>query len=448
MRADLKSINVKNFLSCCLGSTAHLVALQKLVQALTGLVTALLVTQYLTPNEQGYFYTIGSLLSSYILLDFGLSNLIVQVSARYFSDLSWNKGFIFSPEEKAKSSFFALAEWVGRWYFKLGVLTLILIPLGFLYFSFAKTSDGVQWQLPWVAVVCFLALSMPATGFLALLEGAGKINEVYVIRMLHYLFGALLAWTLLALGYGLFAQSMAPLAISVIVYYWVWIKFQPFLKDTLFNKTEFPWKTELWPQQKKVGLSWTSNYLFLHVPVPIVFYFSGSVEAGKMGLSMVIANVSCAIALSWITAVTPRVSSLVAGGDVLEAKNIFIKAFAVSSVLLVLGIMTFFLIQSNFQENSMAQRILSPIQTLLIFVTFAAFHSINGLIVYFRAFKKELLALPNLIATLMIMIGGCLIVPQNGAGQLIVLMAATYVMLMIYALFNFWRFDDKEVSHA
>lgn len=428
--------------------TSALIALQKIVQAVVGLVTAILVTKFLTPNEQGYFYTIGSLLSSYILLDFGLSNLIVQVSARYFSDLSWNKGVIFSPKEKAKSSFFALAEWVGHWYFKLGVLTLILIPLGFIYFSFAKTSDGVAWQMPWVAVVFFLALSMPATGFLALVEGAGKINQVYVVRIFHYLTGAILAWTLLTLGYGLFAQSMAPLAISVIVYYWVWVKFQPFLKDALSNKTEFHWKIELWPQQKKVGLSWISNYLFLHVPVPIVFYYSGSIEAGKMGLSMVIANVSCAIALSWITAVTPKVSSLIAGGDVLEAKTIFRKAFAVSSALLVLGVLVFYLIQSNFQENLIAQRILSPIQTLLIFVTFAAFHSINGLIVYFRAFKKEPLALPNLVATLMIMIGGCLIVPQNGAGQLIILMAATYVMLMIYALLSFWRFDAKEITNA
>lgn len=439
---------MKKFLFWSLGSKAHLVALQKLVQAITGLVTAVLVTKFLTPNEQGYFYSIGSLLSSYILLDFGLSNLIVQVSARYFSDLSWNKGVIFSPKEKAKSSFFALAEWVGRWYFKLGVFTLILIPLGFLYFSFAKTSDGVEWQAPWIAVVCFLALSMPATGFLAIVEGAGKINEVYLIRILHYLLGALFAWILLVLGYGLFAQSMAPLAISIIVYYWFWVKFPSFLKEMLSNKTEFPWKTELWPQQKKVGLSWISNYLFLHVPVPIVFYFSGSVEAGKMGLSMVIANVSCAIALSWITALTPKVSSLIAGGDVLEAKIIFRKAFGISSGLLVFGILVFFLINVDFQENLMAQRILSPIQMLLIFVTFAAFHSINGLIVYFRAFKKEPLALPNLIATLMIMIGGCLIVPQNGAGQLIVLMAATYVMLMIYALLTFWRFHDKEVLNA
>ena len=447
MLVDLKFTKLKKILSWCFGSPAHLVAFQKVIQAITGLLTALLVTNCLTLNEQGYFYTIGSLLSSYILLDFGLSNLLVQDSARYFSELKWSpNNAIISLSNQSKSSFLSLANWTLRWYVKLGVLTLILIPIGFVYFSYAKAADAVAWQLPWIAVVCSLGLSMPAIGFLAVLEGADKIRDIYVVRILHYLIGAILAWMLLMVGHGLYAQSMAPLAIAIIVYIWMWTQFRLFIKESLNHQAAFPWKTDLLPQQKKVGVSWLSNYLFLHVPVPIVFYFSGSADAGRMGLSMVIANVSCAIAMSWVTAVTPELSTLVARNKVAEAKVTFEKALSISSSLIVLGVLAFFLINSTFQATSMAQRILPPMQTLLVFITFAAFHSMSALIVYFRAFRKEPLAIPNLIATLLIVVGGCLVVPAFGVQSLIALMAAVYFMLLTYSLLVFLRFDSKGVA--
>ena len=419
--------------------------LQKAVQAITGLFTAFLVTKFLTISEQGYFYTIGSLLSSYILLDFGLSNLLVQDSARYFSELKWSaSNSIVSSNNQAKSSFLSLANWALRWYAKLGVLTLILIPVGFVYFSFAKTLDAVAWQLPWIAVVCSLALSMPAIGFLALLEGADKIRDTYAVRILHYLIGAALAWMLLMMGRGLYAQSMAPLAIAIIVYLWMLIQFKPFLKAALTHQVAFPWNTDLLPQQKKVGPSWLSNYLFLHVPVPIVFYFSGAADAGRLGLTMVIANMFCAIAMSWVTAVAPQLSSLIAKNRAAEAKAVFEKALEISTVLLVLGVLAFPLINLSFQAGPMAHRILSPFQTLLVFVTFALFHSLNGLIVYFRAFRKEPLAIPNLIATLSSVLGGCSLVPIFGAQSLIVLMATVYSMMLTYSFLVFLRFDSRD----
>lgn len=449
MLVDLKFTKLKKILSWCFCSTAHLVAFQKVIQAITGLLTALLVTNFLTLNEQGYFYTIGSLLSSYILLDFGLSNLLVQDSARYFSALKWSPdNTVISANNQGKSAFLSLANWTLRWYAKLGVLSLILMPIGFFYFSYAKTTDAVAWKLPWIAVVCSLGLSMPAIGFLAVLEGADKIRDTYVVRIVHYLIGATLAWMLLMMGHGLYAQSMAPLAIAIIVYIWIWTQFKPFIKEALTHQVPFPWKTDLLPQQKQVGVSWLSNYLFLHVPVPIVFYFSGSADAGRMGLSMVIANVSCAMAMSWVTAVTPQLSSLVAKNKAAETKVAFEKAFGISAVLLFLGILVFFLINSTFQASPMAQRILPPLQTLLVFITFAAFHSMNALIVYFRAFRKEPLAIPNLIATLLIVWGGCLVVPALGVQSLIALMAAVYFMLFTYALFVFLRFDSNGAVNA
>ena len=424
------------FLTWCFESTAHIVALQKIVQALTGLVTASLVTIYLTPDEQGYFFTMGSLLSSYILLDLGLSNLLIQFSARSFTGLSWNKHEIIDVSGgQKKSNFLDLISWTLRWYSFAGLATFLLIPIGFIYFHFAKSTVNVSWQLPWIAIVSSVALSMPAIGLLSILEGAEKIRVTYTLRIAHYLLGAIVAWMLLIQGHGLFAQSMAPLGIAVVVIYWLKRHHGTLLTNHLFNKSNFNWKLHVWPQQKRVTVSWFSNYLFLHVPVPVVFYFSGAKIAGKMGLSMVVANVVGAIAMSWVTAATPSITKLIAQGDVGEGRALFERSLLTAVFLLLIGGLAVSALMILTHGYSFSERILSPGQLILLFLVFALFHGVNALIVYFRAFKKEPLALPSLIATSSIVVIGCFVIPLYSVNGAIGLMAIVYSLFSFYA----WR---------
>jgi len=421
-------------------SPSKIIALQRLIQATTGLITAILVIHFLSPEEQGYFYTIGSLLSSYILLDLGLSSLIVQLTARDFSLTQSSENLVISVAEKPTITFSSLLSWVARWYLGLGAISFLLIPLGFLYFSSSGSHHELDWQLPWVLVISSLALSMPAVGLLAVFEGVGKIKEVYILRIMHYLIGASLAWLLLVFGHGLYALSMAPLATAIVVYCWLWHKFRPLLRTSFTGKEHFDWKQEILPQQKKVGLSWLSNYLFLHTPVPIVFYLSGSVIAGKIGLSMVIANVSCAIALSSVTAVTPKISNLIGSGEAIAARTLFINAFAKSVGLLLLGIMTFYLLQLTFMEASVMERVLPPLQMLFIFVSVAAFHTINAVMVYFRAYRLEPMTLPNIVASLVVSVVGYWTVSYHGVNAFILLMASSYLSVLVYALLSLRKF--------
>jgi len=436
VQSVLRFTSSMKFLKWCFESIAHVVALQKIVQALTGLVTASLVTIYLTPDEQGYFFTMGSLLSSYILLDLGLSNLLIQFSARSFTGLSWHKQEIVDASDgQKKSNFLDLVSWTLRWYAFAGLATFLLIPIGYIYFHFAKSTVDVAWQLPWIAIVSSVALSMPAIGLLSILEGAEKIRVTYTLRIAHYLLGAIVAWMLLIQGHGLFAQSMAPLAIAVVVIYWLKKHYGTLLKNHLFNKSNFNWKLHVWPQQKRVTVSWFSNYLFLHVPVPVVFYFSGARIAGKMGLSMVVANVVGAIAMSWVTAATPRITKLIAQGDVDEGRALFERSLLTAVFLLLIGGLAASGLTVLIHGYSLSERILNPSQLILLFFVFALFHGINALIVYFRAFKKEPLALPSLIATSSIVVIGCFVVPLYSVNGAICLMAIVYSLFSFYA----WR---------
>lgn len=422
-----------------LASPAHIVALQKSIQAGTGFITAVLVTIFLSPEEQGYFFTMGSLLSSYTLLDLGLSSLLIQVSARYFSGLDWGKNGEISPGSNQKSNFLALVHWTIRWYTFAGFATLALAPIGYAYFYFAKTTDDVAWQLPWAAIVLSIAISMPGIGFLAILEGTGRIKATYALRIAHYILGALMAWALLLSGNGLFAQAMAPVAIALVVFYWVKTQYGLLIKDCLHEKSSFSWKRDLWPQHKRVAISWFSNYLFLHIPTPVVFYFVGAKAAGQMGLSMTIANVLGAISMSWVTAITPQMTTLIAQEKFVEGRRLFRRGLLIALLLLLLGSLFFVGLDLLIQGNNFAVRILSPSQLALLLLVFAGFHTFNALSIYFRAFKNEPLAVPNLLTTMAIFIGSCLVTQNYGVAGVIGIMASAYLIFSIYMILVFLK---------
>ena len=58
-------------------------------QALAGVITLAFVAHFLSPVEQGYFYTLASIAALHMALDMGLSAVSVQFSAREFVELSW-----------------------------------------------------------------------------------------------------------------------------------------------------------------------------------------------------------------------------------------------------------------------------------------------------------------------------------------------------------------------
>ena len=62
---------------------------QRAWQALAGVITLAFVAHFLSPVEQGYFYTLASIAALYMALDMGLSTVLVQFAAREFIGLSW-----------------------------------------------------------------------------------------------------------------------------------------------------------------------------------------------------------------------------------------------------------------------------------------------------------------------------------------------------------------------
>uniref|UniRef100_B1XTG1 Polysaccharide biosynthesis protein n=1 Tax=Polynucleobacter necessarius subsp. necessarius (strain STIR1) TaxID=452638 RepID=B1XTG1_POLNS len=377
-------------------SPSHVIALQKGIQAGTGLITALLITIFLTPEEQGYFYTMGSLLSSYTLLDLGLSSLLVQICAKNFSKLHWTNHNGIAPIGEPRLLFLDLIKKSMRWYFYAGITSLLLIPIGIIYFSYSHIGQEIAWLGPWVIITLSLTISMPTIGLMAILEGSHRITEAYSIRSCQYVIGAFLAWILLYTGYGLYALAMPPLATFLLVTLWVQGKYRTLITEVINVGDQFKWKLEVKPLHRKVALTWFSNYLFLHTPTPIIFYFLGSVKAGQFGLSMTIANVLASIGTSKVAAIIPRFSHLVEEGSQIEADTLFMKNFWQSMLICTCGAVIISACTYILASNHIVSRLLPWNELGILMFSLVGFHSSNLMAAYFRAYGEEPMAKVNI----------------------------------------------------
>lgn len=423
-----------------LSATAHVVLLQKGWQALSGFITALLVTHFLTPDEQGYYYAIGSLLSGYVLFDLGLSGLLVQISARMFSGLKLDEVGQILPDGDEKLAFLALVNWARRWYFKAGLLTLLLIPLGFLYFTYAKPGlHGSQWQLPWVLVAVSVAISMRAYPALSIVEGAGHVAEAYLVRLGHYTVGAFLAWFLLATGLGLYAPAMAPLSVALVTLLWVRSRHRSLFLANTYAETTFPWRETVWPLQRKVALSWLASYVFLYSPTLVIFYFQGAKLAGRLGLSIVVANLLGSLSASWLVAKVPRITHLVVQNQEVESNRLFGKEFRKAFSLMLLGYVIAIAFVALVRDYAIAERILPPLQLGLLFLVFLIFHGISMISVYFRARGREAMVLQNVVASGVSLLASCVLAGRYGISGVLGSSFVIYVVVCMPTIGVVWR---------
>lgn len=422
----------------------NVVALQKIIQAITGLGTAFMVTHFLSAEEQGYYYTIGCILSSYIIFDLGLSSYLLQKSAQLSHGLEINESGQISPIGKSRDKFIAFAHWTFNWYRNAGITALlILAPVGIYILS--RNNDSAidfNWFWPWILIAISIGLSMPSIGFFSIMEGANLIKETYLLRITHYIIGALFAWYLIGLGRGLYSQA-APLIATVIVCYgWIFYKYR-----NLYQEKPKPIQSDITssilPKIKYTFCIWLSNYIFLNVPV-ILNFISGRIEeSGQLGLSLIIANIGGAIAFSPSTASLPKVINKLHSNENRVANQIFFLKLKVSLFIYFFG--TLLLISvATYSNNEFFSRILRPIELGILLLVFAGFHILNIFLIYFQAQDNYQLSLRFLILNLSILFLYNYIFNKLGTVGILLSMAILIMILCINVIIQFLAIEGNK----
>lgn len=309
---------------------------------LSGVVTLLLVVRYLTPDEQGYYYTFASLLAMQILFELGMSYVVMQFASHEMAHLSWSDDGTIDGDARAKYRLRSLLLLVTKWYSVISALIIVVIlPMGWWFFSVNHPQTSVNWQPAWAWLVLAAATNIFFLPLLALLEGCSRIVEVARLRMFQNIIGSLAAWTVLMSGGGLLAMPVMSTGLAAVALVWLWRTKRNFIKKLLTEKSTavgISWKKEIWPFQWKIALSWLSGYFIFQLFTPVLFAYRGSVEAGQMGMSIAIANALISIPMAWMNTKAPSFGALVARREYAKLDQLFAMTLSRSlGVMVVLG---------------------------------------------------------------------------------------------------------------
>jgi hypothetical protein len=369
--------------------------LARLTNIVSSTGTVLLIIHYLSPIEQGYYYTLLSLVSLQMIFELGFSFVILQLAAHETARLTLSPSGQIEGDIVARRRLAAVFQLTVKWYLRAAIaLAVLLLPLGIAFFAGKdKGITHVAWFGPWVSAVFAVSLSFLLTPLYSFLEGCNLVREVARMRMIQALFTLLLSWTAIASGHSLYTSALINFGYAVIGagMLYRWRRLLASLLRCPDTQGAISWRQEVWPFQWKIAVAWLASYFTLQVFTPILFVFRGPQEAGRMGLSLSIVTYIPFLALCWILPKAAPFGRLVNLGQLQELDRVFFRALRQSFALIVA-------IAAACETGVIAaHRILPGIAArmepprIFIFLLAAAIGSflVQSLAVYLRSFKRE-----------------------------------------------------------
>lgn len=382
--------------------------LGKGLQISTAAFTVLFIAKYLSPNEQGYYYTFGSIVAIQVFFELGLTSIITQFVAHEASHLQIINGTELQGEEKYKSRLSSLLRFCTKWYIVFAFLLLVaLIVIGYFFFTKYGNSHDITWKLPWVLLVIGTAFNLFISPIISFIEGLGKVKEVAQIRLVQQILHPIIVWGGLALGSKLFVSG-ADAILRVVVVGIIILK-SPFYKLlrniwNYLNVEKVSYKSEIFPYQWRIALSWISGYFIFQLFNPVLFATEGAKIAGQMGMTMAALNGVQALSQSWINTKVPRFSGLIAKKDYSTLDNLFRRTMKqmmfVGTSMLILFVITIGIIQSfhiTFFGMDLGARFLPIFPLFLMAWSVFTMLPISCWATYLRCHKKEPLLLNSIV---------------------------------------------------
>lgn len=371
-------------------------------QILAGPITLVLIAHYLSPVEQGFYYTFSSVVGLQIFFELGLSFVILQFASHEKAGLTWTSVGLLEGNVSNKQRLISLLKLCLKWYGIIALLMLLILsPAGIWFLSSNSSSSMANWQLPWILVVISASGMLFLSPLLSFLEGCGLVAEVAYMRITQGLFSNFFLWVSLILQANLFAAAAPNLVGIVLISIWLYRKYRILFIDLLKQQKVLgimedqvkgiSWRWEIFPLQWKIALSWLSGYFIFSLFTPVLFMFHGPVVAGRMGMSLSVTGAISAVAMSWISTKSSPFGSLIADKRYQDLNALFFPALLQSTGVSVLGSVSlwatvFFLQQIH---HPLSTRVVDLLPLSLLIAASICNVYVYGLSVYLRAHKRE-----------------------------------------------------------
>jgi len=369
--------------------------LARVVQILGSTGTVLLILHFMTPVEQGYYYTLLSLVALQTVFELGFSFVILQMAAHECAHLTLHPDGRVEGDPVAHARLASILQKTLRWYLVAAfVLCVSLLPVGMYFFSrHAHAAAPVAWQDPWTVAVFATVLMFFLNPFYSFLEGCGQIWQVARMRFGQALLGAGMGWMALVARHGLYAPAMV-----IIGYIAVGASFLLSWRKLLVRLFRHPvgwssvsWRAEVWPFQWKVAVSWISTYFSIQVFTPVLFAYRGPTEAGQFGISLSITAYLSTLVLAWMSTKATPFGQMIARGEFPRLRQMFFRTLRQALSLLVFGaaLCEAAVVALHYLFPQLAARMASPQVFVLLLLTCVSGFVVQSMAVYLRSFKRE-----------------------------------------------------------
>jgi len=373
----------------------------RFIQLISALFTVYFTTRYLSPDEQGYFFTFSSILALQVFFELGFTGIITQFVAHEASHLSWTEKYELIGEEKYKSRLSSLIHFCVKWYSRIALFLLITLIIAGIFF-FQKNnlhSYNIIWKLPWVLLVLGTGVNFIIAPISSFLEGLGKVKEIAKIRFVQQVISPIVYSVGLVLGAKLFISVYMVFTTSIIVIFMIYkLSLYKYIRTIWLQQIgeKVSYLKEVFPYQWRIGLSWISGYFAFQLFNPVLFASEGPVVAGQMGMTISALNALLGLSYSWINTKVPTMSRYIALRDYKSLDNLFFKTLkqilfvAISAI--VLFVIAIYILQHYdilILGSNIGKRFLPIIPLLILSFGILLQAPINAWAIYLRCHKRE-----------------------------------------------------------
>jgi len=375
-----------------------------------GLITLGLIARFLSPAEQGYYYTFGSLIALQIVFELGFSFVVLQMASHERAHLEISLDGRISGDPVHLSRLASVLQKTVRWYASAAVFLVAFLVVAGLYFFSTHNQGGnrIQWQVPWLADALAATFTFLLDPLLSFMEGCGFVPQVARLRFVQAAVGSVFAWTALATHHGLFAPAATIAGYALAAGTWLFGRrslLLPLLRrDPRPNRIS--WMDEVWPFQWRIAVSWLCGYFIFQLYNPVLFAYQGPVAAGQMGMSLSLANALSSVAVSWINTKAAPFGALIARREYVQLDSLFFRSTKQSVGVALTGAIVIWLLAFclGILHQPLAHRILGPLPLAILLLTAALNMVIFAQAVYLRAHKQEKFLLNSVLGAILVSI--------------------------------------------
>ncbi len=382
--------------------------LARIVQAGGGLITLALIAIFLSKEQQGYYYTFGSIVAVQVFFELGLNGIITQYVAHEIVHLQWESRTKLSGSEVFLSRLASILHFCIKIFGVISIILFVILTIsGFVFFTkYQKSTEIVQWKLPWILLSFSTSLMLTINPVLAFLEGLGKVKEVAKIRLLQQSANIFCIALVFILHGSLFALGMGSFISFLILSGSIFFTYRKTLLLFIYQsegKSKVDYWKEIFPYQWKIALSWVSGYFIFQLFNPVLFATEGAVVAGKMGMTLQALNGISSLSMSWINTKIPLMSSLVAEKKFKKLDAVFNKTIIqLSGISFIL--ISFFIIaviDLNYFKIVVGQRFLPLLPLVLLCMVTFVNQFVFSWATYLRCHKQEPFLINSIVMGIM-----------------------------------------------